>query len=108
MQNAEDRSIGTDTEPEDQYRKNSEAWILAQHAQAVTQILNEVVDQVCAARLPALLLGSLESAKLHPRSPQRLLVRHAPSHQIRRECLDVKSQFRIHLVFHARAPDNCA
>src|SRR6266403_2455433 len=107
MQNAEDRSIGTDTEPEDQYRKNSEAWILAQHAQAVTQILNEVVDQVCAARLPAFFFDALDSPKLQPRPPHRLRPSHAAANQIFRVRLHVEAQLRVHLAFHPRAPQHC-
>src|SRR5882762_8332958 len=57
-QNTKDRSIGTDTEAEDQYRKSSEARILVQRAQAIAQILEQAFDVVHAARVAALLLGA--------------------------------------------------
>src|SRR5882762_8224328 len=60
----EDCCVGADAQRQRKHGNHGEARSLAQHAQAETQILNEAVDQVYAARLAAFLLGPLNSAKL--------------------------------------------
>src|SRR5712692_4209680 len=87
----EDRCVGADAQRQRKHGNHGEAWSLAQHAQAVTQILNEVVDQVCATHLAAFLLRPLDSAELQTRSPHGFLSRHPTPNQILDVCLYVES-----------------
>src|SRR5258706_13589167 len=73
----------------------SKSWILAQHAPAVPQILDDGFDDVHPSRVAALLFGPFDSPKLHACSPQRFWARHATAEQILGIRLQVETQFRV-------------
>src|SRR5882724_10041751 len=105
---AEDGSVRADAKGKNQNGGKSEPRGLAQHTNAVAQILNQGFDEAHTERLPAFFLDALDSAKLHPRPPHRFLARYAATHQIFRVRLHVESQLRIHLALHPRAPQRRA
>src|SRR5260221_3853475 len=84
----------------------SKSWILAQHTQAIAKVVDEACDDVHPTRIPALFFCAFDSAELEACAPYRFLERHSAADQIFRVCLDVEAQFRIHLSFHARSPQN--
>jgi hypothetical protein len=74
--------------------------------QGVAQILDEAFNEVWAASVAALLFGSLDCAKLYAGSPHRFGARNAAANQILGIGLNVETQLRVHLVLHARTPQD--
>src|SRR5437667_8329538 len=88
-------------------RHGRKCRILAQHAQAVANILDDGFEKIDATHLPALLLSPLDPPKLNPRPPHRFLPWHSAADQVFRERVDVETQLRVHLALQARASDSC-
>src|SRR5215467_117137 len=70
---AENGSARTDAERQSDNGHNREAWTLPQHAHAVTQVLQQRLDETDSACIPTFFLGQFNSAELHARPPLRLL-----------------------------------
>ena len=64
VHNAENRSIGADAQRQREHRDRCKARISAQLPQAITDVLQEILDIVYSAHIPALLFDLLDSAKL--------------------------------------------
>jgi hypothetical protein len=99
---AENGSVRADAESKCQYCNGGEARILAQHAQAVPQILDKTFDETGASGVAAFLFGAFHAAKLDARTPERFFALNSAAHQILSPRLDVEAQLRIHLAFHPR------
>src|SRR2546423_9825606 len=100
--------VQSDSQSQRENYGGSKSWILAQHAQAIAQVLEQSFEEVHPTRLTAFLLCALDAAKLDARQPQGFIAWHTASHQILSTRFDVETQLRIHFAFHARAPQNCA
>ena len=105
---AEHRGVGADPQGHGQDRRGGESGLLAQHAQAVSQILDEGLEKGHTARFTAFFFGPVDSAELDSSPPHCFLERHAAADQILGERLDVKPKLHIHFTLHARAPESRA
>src|SRR6266478_3780639 len=97
---AEDGSVRADAKGKNQNGGKSEPRGLAQHTNAVAQILNQGFNDAHTARLAAFLFDALNPAKLQPCPSHSFMAHHAAAHQILCIRLDVESQLRIHLALH--------
>src|SRR5436853_7193405 len=88
-------------------RHGRKCRILAQHAQAVANILDDGFEKIDTTHLPALLLSPLDPPKLNPRPPHRFLPSHSAPHHILGDCRDVELQLCVHLAFHSRTKHYC-
>src|SRR4029077_19759760 len=72
-----------------------------------TKILEQLIEKADASRRAPFLFDALDSTELNARTAHSFLARNATSYQVLCTRLDVKAQLRIHLAFHARAPQRC-
>src|SRR2546429_267912 len=100
--------VQSDSQSQRENYGGSKSWILAQHAQAIAKILGEAFDEVNAAGVAAFFFGPLDTAEFDAGATVSLLPLHAAAHQIFSEGFDVETEFRVHLVFHARPPQHGA
>src|SRR6266576_6195009 len=78
--------VESDSQSQRENYGGSKSWILAQHAQAIAQVLEQSCEEVHPTRLTAFLLRALDTAEFDARPPQRFIAWHTASHQILGEC----------------------
>ncbi len=101
---AEDRRVGADPEPERQQRHERERWRPPQKPEGVADVAAQLVDQPQADRLAAFLLARSNAAELGERTPAGFLLRHAAPAQIRLIELEVDPHLVLHLALEVSAP----
>ena len=103
FEHAEDRRIHTDTERQREDGHGSEAGRFAQHAQAVADILDEILHPIYPSHIPAFLLHLYEATDGTARCIAGFLWTH-PRRQVFFDLLlQVKLQFVVQLPFNARS-----
>ena len=103
-----DRGVGADAQGQGQDRHQGEGRAAAQDADAVRQVLAEVLEEARAARVPALLLHLLEAPELDPRAAAGLGLAEAGPHVVGRLALEVVAQLRVELGLEATAAEEAA
>src|SRR5712692_270501 len=98
--------VQSDSQSQRENYGGSKSWILAHHAQAVAKVLDEAFDEVNAAGVAAFFFGPLNAAAFDAGATVSFLPRHAAAHQILGIRLNVETQFRVHLAFHAGPPQH--
>src|SRR6185437_2764200 len=88
------RCVRANSESKRQHSDRRESRRFAQHAQRESQILQQRLDKMHAARLAALFLHALHAAKFHTRPPQRLFARNASTYQILSVTFNVRPQLQ--------------
>ena len=99
--------IGADPQRKREQSDARKAGRLAQHAQAITQVLGEVFDDIYAAGITALLLGLFDAAELDTGAAYGFRARDASADQVIAIGFDMETEFRVHLALHARASEDC-
>ena len=94
VDDGKNRGIRSDPERQRAHRHSGESWILAQHAQGIAQILNQVFEHRNATAVPVTLLGLLDAAELYESLPTSLRGRHAGLEIV----LDVHLQVTFNLL----------
>src|SRR5690348_16492803 len=87
--------VRTDAKSECKDGNGSKAWTLAKHSCAITRILKQSVENVDAARFPAFLLNSLNSAQLHAGTPNRFFTRYSAADQVLGESFQMETKLRV-------------
>src|SRR6267142_460464 len=100
--------VQSDSQSQRENYCGSKSWILAQHAQAIAEVLDEAFDEVNAAGVAAFFFGPLNAAEFDAGAMVSFLPRHAAAHQIFSERFDVETELRVHLVFYASPPHHGA
>ena len=98
---AEDRRVGADPEPERQQRHQRERRRPPQEPERVADVAAQLVEQPQADGVAAFLLARFNAAELGERTPAGFLFRHTPPPQIRLIELEVRSASRP--ASHARS-----
>src|SRR5262245_53540380 len=97
---AEDRRVRRDPRRQRDDGDKSEARLLHQHSQAVTQVLQQVLQPPCPAGVAALLLHLLRTAESEPSPSTRFLRIEAPRDEIGRVLVQMEAQFFFEFLFH--------
>src|SRR5207302_11363704 len=85
-----------------EHSNRGKAEILAQHSQSKAQILNEVLNPVHAARVPAFLLGLLDTTQVESRAAVRLFLRHPLCDVFLGFSFEVVAQFVVQFLIRPR------
>src|SRR6185295_14634051 len=94
----EDGGVRPDSEGEGRDRDESEGRTPAKDANAVTQVLREVVEIAGAAGVPAVLLGPVDAAELEEGAATRLRLGHSGLDVVRDLTLEVVAQLAVELL----------
>ena len=95
---AEDRGVGADPEPERQQGHQRERRRPPQQPECVADVAAQLVDQPQADGVAAFLLARVNAAELGERTPASLLFRDTPPPQIRLIELEVDPHLVLHLT----------
>ena len=101
---AEDRGVGADPEPERQQGHQRERRRPAQQPERVADVAAQLVDQPQADGVAAFLLARANAAELGERAPAGFLFRHAPPPQIRLIELEMGPHLVLHLALEVSPP----
>src|SRR5579863_10684852 len=104
---AENRCGGANPESERSNSGRGEGHVAAQNAKAEHQITPGIFDPTHSARLPALLLQLVESAKFKSRRSYCFIAAHPLSKMSLNEVIEMVSQLTIHLGFDSTSPQKC-
>ena len=103
-----DRGVGADAEGQGQDRHEGEGRAAAQDADAVREVLAEVLEEARAPRVAALLLHLLDAPELDARAAAGLGLGEAGAHVVGRLALDVVAQLGVELGLEAAAAEEPA
>ena len=103
----EDRRVGPDAEGQRHDRHARDDRGLEEHSQGQSHVLHhllQLVGKAHAARPPAVVLGALDAAELHPRAARGFAPRHPGAHQLVGAGFQVKPHLFVEHVFEAVPP----
>src|SRR5205814_6614995 len=103
---AEDRGVDSDSERQRDDGHAGEAWILAEHTQAVADILQSCFEELTDAGFAAFLLHSLDAPELLPRGASGFLRRHAAPDKFLGTRFDMEQQLVVQVAIHMTAAEN--
>ena len=104
----EDRGVGADAQGQRQDRDEGEGRAAAQDADAVREVLAEVLEKTRAPSVAALLLHLLDTPELDARAAAGLGLGEAGAHVVGRLALDVVAQLGVELGLEAAAAEEPA
>src|SRR5437016_14467019 len=73
VQHREDSHIDSNAQSNRQHGGRCKSWVLPQHPQAITQILEKVLNEIHAASVAAFLFGLLDTAQVDSRASVRFV-----------------------------------
>src|SRR6185437_12030872 len=102
IQDSKNNGIGADAESQREYRGEGEAGRFAQHAEGVTNVLQQSFDEVRAEGFADFFLIFLVAAEFDARAPFGFSARHAGTLEIIGAILDVRPKLLFHIVLNLR------
>src|SRR5262245_24180942 len=100
MQEGEHDSISPNAQGQDKYHDATEQRVLAQHAQAIGEVLPQLFNEYQPTSITTFLFDLLYAAKVADRGVTSLLRAHAFGDVLADLVLQMKTQFLTEVIFH--------